>query len=84
MDHAFRDRLRQMRGKKTREVFAQELQMTKSNYLKIEMGRSNPTIKTLERMAILTNSTLIIDLIPNEKEQIELELENEESNEKGK
>lgn len=84
MDHAFRDRLRQMRGKKTREVFAQELQMTKSNYLKIEMGRSNPTIKTLERMAILTNSTLIIDLIPNETEQIELELENEESNEKGK
>ena len=32
----------------------------------------DPTLKTLERIAELTNSTLVIDLIPNELEQVVL------------
>ena len=43
----------------------------------IESGKSDPTLKTLERIAELTNSTLVIDLIPNELEQVELQIEEE-------
>ena len=49
----------------------------KSNYSLIESGKSDPTLKTLERIAELTNSTLVIDLIPNELEQVELQIEEE-------
>ena len=42
-----------------------------------ESGKSDPTLKTLERIAELTNSTLVIDLIPNELEQVELQIEEE-------
>lgn len=76
MDLAFREKLKKMRGTKSRAKFAKELEMTKANYSMIERGASNPTIKTLKRMAELTNSTLVIDLIPNETEQMELKLEN--------
>ncbi|HAP7286234.1 TPA: helix-turn-helix transcriptional regulator, partial [Enterococcus faecium] len=54
MELAFRSRLRQMRGNKTRKQFAEEIGMKESNYLKIELGKSNPTVKTLERIAKLT------------------------------
>ncbi|MDT2546797.1 helix-turn-helix domain-containing protein [Enterococcus raffinosus] len=67
-----------MRGTKTVTKFAEELGMTKSNYSKIELGRTNASITTLQRIAKLTNSTLLVDLIPNEpnqSEQIELEIE---------
>lgn len=47
--------------------------MSRSNYSLIESGKSDPTLKTLERIAELTNSTLVIDLIPNELEQVELQ-----------
>ncbi|BDP55481.1 MULTISPECIES: helix-turn-helix transcriptional regulator [Lactobacillales] len=77
MELAFRSRLRQMRGNKTRKQFAEEIGMKESNYLKIELGKSNPTVKTLERIAKLTNSTLVIDLIPNDSEQLELQLDSE-------
>lgn len=80
MELAFRNKLRKMRGKKSRKVFSEEIGMKMSNYQKIELGTSNPTIKTLERIARLTNSTLIIDLIPNEDEQLELELDIKTSN----
>ena len=56
---------------------AEEIGMKESNYLKIELGKSNPTVKTLERIAKLTNSTLVIDLIPNDSEQLELQLDSE-------
>ena len=59
--------------------------MSRSNYSRIESGKSDPTIKTLEQIAKLTNSTLVVDLIPNEPtepepetEQVTLELEMEE------
>ncbi len=44
---------------------------------------TDPTIKTLEQIAKLTNSTLVVDLIPNEptepeSEQVTLDLEMEE------
>jgi transcriptional regulator with XRE-family HTH domain len=78
LELAFRSRLRQMRGNKTRKQFAEEIGMKESNYLKIELGKSNPTVKTLERIAKLTsNSTLVIDLIPNDSEQLELQLDSE-------
>ena len=51
--------------------------MSRSNYSLIESGKSDPTLKTLERIAELTNSTLVIDLIPNELEQVELQIEEE-------
>lgn len=70
LELAFRRQLREMRGKKSRKKFAEELGMKESNYLKIELGKSNPTIKTLERMANLTNSTLVIELVPNESPQV--------------
>ena len=40
MELAFRSRLRQMRGNKTRKQFAEEIGMKESNYLKIELGKS--------------------------------------------
>ena len=70
-----------MRGTKSKEKFSQELEMSRSNYSRIESGKSDPTIKTLEQIAKLTNSTLVVDLIPNEPtetEQVTLELEMEE------
>ena len=66
-----------MRGTKSKEKFSQELEMSRSNYSLIESGKSDPTLKTLERIAELTNSTLVIDLIPNELEQVELQIEEE-------
>ena len=64
-------------GTKSKEKFSQELEMSRSNYSLIESGKSDPTLKTLERIAELTNSTLVIDLIPNELEQVELQIEEE-------
>lgn len=72
---AFRESLKKMRGNKSKEKFSKELEMSRSNYSLIESGKSDPTVKTLERIAELTNSTLVIDLIPNEIEQIELQIE---------
>lgn len=69
MELAFRESLKKMRGTKSKEKFSQELEMSRSNYSLIESGKSDPTLKTLERIAELTNSTLVIDLIPNELEQ---------------
>lgn len=66
-----------MRGTKSKEKFSQELEMSRSNYSLIESGKSDPTLKTLERIVELTNSTLVIDLIPNELEQVELQIEEE-------
>ena len=40
MELAFRSRLRQMRGNKTRKQFAEEIGMKESNYLKIEFVNS--------------------------------------------
>lgn len=74
MEVAFREKLIKLRGTKTVTQFAKEIGMSKSNYSLIESGKSNPTIKTLQRIAKLTNSTLVIDLIINETEQIELEV----------
>ena len=45
-----------MRGTKSKEKFSQELEMSRSNYSRIESGKSDPTIKTLEQIAKLTNS----------------------------
>ncbi|OQO83312.1 transcriptional regulator [Enterococcus casseliflavus] len=75
MDLAYRERLRKMRGTKTVTKFAEELGMSKSNYSLIESGKSTPTLKTLQRIAELTNTTLVVDLIVEEPEQIELEIE---------
>ena len=75
MKLAFRESLKKMRGNKSKEKFSKELEMSRSNYSLIESGKSDPTVKTLERIAELTNSTLVIDLIPNEIEQIELQIE---------
>ena len=70
-----------------KRIFSQELEMSRSNYSRIESGKSDPTIKTLEQIAKLTNSTLVVDLIPNEptepepetdSEQVTLDLEMEE------
>lgn len=78
MELAFRESLKKMRGTKSKEKFSQELEMSRSNYYSlIESGKSDPTLKTLERIAELTNSTLVIDLIPNELEQVELQIEEE-------
>ena len=73
-----------MRGTKSKEKFSQELEMSRWNYSRIESGKSDPII-TLEQIAKLTNSTLVVDLIPNEPtepepetEQVTLELEMEE------
>ena len=77
MELAFRESLKKMRGTKSKEKFSQELEMSRSNYSLIESGKSDPTLKTLERIAELTNSTLVIDLIPNELEQVELQIEEE-------
>ena len=80
MELAFRESLKKMRGTKSKEKFSQELEMSRSNYSNyslIESGKSDPTLKTLERIAELTNSTLVIDLIPNELEQVELQIEEE-------
>ena len=68
MELAFRESLKKMRGTKSKEKFSQELEMSRSNYSLIESGKSDPT---------LTNSTLVIDLIPNELEQVELQIEEE-------
>ena len=76
MELAFRESLKKMRGTKSKEKFSQELEMSRSNYSLIESGKSDPTLKTLERIAELTNSTLVIDLIPNELEQVELQKQN--------
>ena len=85
LELAFRESLKKMRGTKSKEKFSQELEMSRSNYSRIESGKSDPTIKTLEQIAKLTNSTLVVDLIPNEPtepepetEQVTLELEMEE------
>ena len=83
MELAFRENLKKMRGTKSKEKFSQELEMSRSNYSRIESGKSDPTIKTLEQIAKLTNSTLVVDLIPNEptepeSEQVTLDLEMEE------
>ena len=87
MELAFRESLKKMRGTKSKEKFSQELEMSRSNYSRIESGKSDPTIKTLEQIAKLTNSTLVVDLIPNEPtepepetepEQVTLDLEMEE------
>ncbi len=75
MELAFRKQLRQMRGTKSQEKFAEEIGMTRANFSLIEAGKSNPTIKTLEQIAKATNSTLVIEFIPNELEQLELEIE---------
>ena len=77
MELAFRESLKKMRGTKSKEKFSQELEMSRSNYSLIESGKSDPTLKTLEQIAELTNSTLVIDLIPNELEQVELQIEEE-------
>ncbi|HHS2720321.1 helix-turn-helix domain-containing protein [Streptococcus suis] len=37
-----------MRGTKSKEKFSQELEMSRSNYSRIESGKSDPTIKTLD------------------------------------
>lgn len=83
LELAFRENLKKMRGTKSKEKFFQELEMSRSNYSRIESGKSDPTIKTLEQIAKLTNSTLVVDLIPNEptepeSEQVTLDLEMEE------
>ena len=81
MELAFRESLKKMRGTKSKEKFSQELEMSRSNYSRIESGKSDPTIKTLEQIAKLTNSTLVVDLIPNEpteSEKVTLDLEMEE------
>lgn len=63
---------------KSKEKFSQELEMSRSNYSRIESGKSDPTIKTLEQIAKLTNSTLVVDLIPNEPTEPEPETESEQ------
>ncbi|WP_105249508.1 helix-turn-helix domain-containing protein, partial [Streptococcus suis] len=70
--------LKKMRGTKSKEKFSQELEMSRSNYSRIESGKSDPTIKTLEQIAKLTNSTLVVDLIPNEPTEPEPETESEQ------
>ncbi|EEN70392.1 DNA-binding helix-turn-helix protein [Enterococcus faecalis ATCC 29200] len=75
MDMAFREKLIKLRGTKTITQFAKEIGMSKSNYSLIESGKSNPTLKTLQRIAELTQSTLVVDLIIDESEQLELEIE---------
>ncbi|HDL2878726.1 TPA: helix-turn-helix transcriptional regulator, partial [Enterococcus faecium] len=74
----FRESLKKMRGTKSKEKFSQELEMSRSNYSRIESGKSDPTIKTLEQIAKLTNSTLVVDLIPNEPTEPEPETESEQ------
>ncbi|HFI0339818.1 TPA: helix-turn-helix transcriptional regulator [Streptococcus suis] len=78
MELAFRENLKKMRGTKSKEKFSQELEMSRSNYSRIESGKSDPTIKTLEQIAKLTNSTLVVDLIPNEPTEPEPETESEQ------
>lgn len=78
MELAFRESLKKMRGTKSKEKFSQELEMSRSNYSRIESGKSDPTIKTLEQIAKLTNSTLVVDLIPNEPTEPEPETETEQ------
>lgn len=83
MDIAFREKLKKLRGTKSMTQFAKELGMSKSNYSVIESGKSNPTITTLERIAELTDTELIIDLISKDSKsekigQVELDLGNEE------
>ena len=78
MELAFRESLKKMRGTKSKEKFSQELEMSRSNYSRIESGKSDPTIKTLEQIAKLTNSTLVVDLIPNEPTEPEPETESEQ------
>ena len=78
MELAFRESLKKMRGTKPKEKFSQELEMSRSNYSRIESGKSDPTIKTLEQIAKLTNSTLVVDLIPNEPTEPEPETESEQ------
>ncbi|MGH1793434.1 helix-turn-helix transcriptional regulator [Enterococcus faecalis] len=75
MDMAFREKLIKLRGTKTITQFAKEIGMSKSNYSLIESGKSNPTLKTLQRIAELTQSKLVVDLIIDESEQLELEIE---------
>lgn len=83
MDIAFREKLKKLRGTKSMTQFAKELGMSKSNYSVIESGKSNPTITTLERIAELTDTELIIDLVSKDSKsekigQVELDLGNEE------
>lgn len=78
LELAFRESLKKMRGTKSKEKFSQELEMSRSNYSRIESGKSDPTIKTLEQIAKLTNSTLVVDLIPNEPTEPEPETESEQ------
>ncbi|OCK13513.1 transcriptional regulator [Enterococcus faecalis] len=83
MGIAFRDKLKKLRGTKSMTQFAKELGMSKSNYSVIESGKSNPTITTLERIAELTDTELIIDLVSKDSKskkigQVELDLGNEE------
>ena len=78
MELAFRESLKKMSGTKSKEKFSQELEMSRSNYSRIESGKSDPTIKTLEQIAKLTNSTLVVDLIPNEPTEPEPETESEQ------
>ncbi|MDU5306908.1 MAG: helix-turn-helix transcriptional regulator [Staphylococcus epidermidis] len=77
MEYSFRKRLRELRGKKSKEKFSQELGMSRPNYSRIEDGKSDPTLKLLQKIADETNSDLIIDLVPKQIKQIELELDNE-------
>lgn len=79
----FRDKLKKLRGKKTRKVFSEELGMSISNYSLIESGKSNPTIPTLQRIAEVTDTELVVDLIiknevETKKEQLELDILNEQ------
>lgn len=78
MDMAFREKLIKLRGTKTISKFAEELGMSTSNYSLIESGKSNPTLKTLQRIAELTQATLVVDLIIDESEQLELEIEDKQ------
>ena len=83
LELAFRENLKKMRGTKSKEKFSQELEMSRSNYSRVESGKPDSTIKTLEQIEKLTNSTLVVDLIPNEptepeSEQVTLDLEMEE------
>ena len=71
MELAFRESLKKMRGTKSKEKFSQELEMSRSNYSLIESGKSDPTLKTLERIAELTNSTLELQ-IEEEKQWLSL------------
>lgn len=71
----YREFLKTARGKKSQKKFADELGVNWDHYSKVERGQKKASVTWLEAVAEKLNADVVIEIIPRDVQQVELDLD---------